>query len=588
MTIKISSNPNELLQQCFSFQNNGQFEKAIKGYKKLLGIYPNNPQLLGSLGMALLQSNNLKEGCLTLEKSLRADPNQPNTIFNLALGYEKQNRFQDALLEFDKAIKLQPRFNEVYIQKVKVLIKLKEFESAINIADQIILTNPTTSIALLDKGICLHNLNKDSDAIEIYNQALIYDKENPALLNARGISELALNKFEDAILSFKNSIQVNGANPQPWNNLGLALHRLNKFDAAIASFDKAITINSKYADAYSNRGRSLQALKQIEKALDDFNMAIKIESRHPDAHWNKALLKILIGNYEEGWKLYEWRWKSFSEKWARHYQQPLWLGEESLKAKSILIYPEQGYGDFIQFFRYIPMLQALGAKVILETPTPLVHLINTSSSEVEIIESGKNLPKFDFQCPIMSLPLALRTKIESIPDVFPYLSVAPEKIKLWQTRLGTKTNKRIGIAWSGSKDHKNDHNRSITLSQLSSLFEMPFEFHSLQKEIRESDQFYFEKSSIKDHQADINEFSDTAALIENIDLIVTVDTAIAHLAGSLKKTFILLLPYNSDYRWMLDSKSTPWYPSAIILRQGEIGSWSKVISELKTILLTLT
>lgn len=553
--MKLSNNlsPEQLLQQSQSLQQAGQFEEAAIGFEKLRKLYPTYPPILNSLGIVYLQLGKFKDGCKLLEKSLQLDPKQAMVFYNLGRAYQNQGQFNDAINPYQKALKIQPDF-----------------------------------IDALDKlGICYHSLGRYEEAVQYFNQMVSANPKNLVGHNGRGISLYALGQYEEAFSSLNHALAINDKAPEIHNNIGLCLHKLNKLEDAIYHYGLALQLNPNYADAYSNRGLTFQALRKTDEAIKDFNRCLVINPNHADAHWNKALIKISLGEYEEGWKLYEWRWKSFSKKWARHYDKPLWLGEESLKGKSILIYPEQGYGDFIQFYRYIPKLQGLGAKVILETPAPLINLITESSTDIQIIESGKKLTGFDFQCPIMSLPLAFKTTLDKIPNDFPYLSANTEKIKTWETKLGIKTKKRIGIVWSGSKEHKNDHNRSIALEDLLTLMEMPFEFHSLQNEIRETEKVILNHSTIRNHQVDINNFSDTAALIEHMDIIISVDTAVAHLAGSLNKPFLLLLPFITDYRWMLDRKDSPWYPSGTLFRQTELGSWYKTISEAKLYLQSL-
>jgi len=217
----------------------------------------------------------------------------------------------------------------------------------------------------------------------------------------------------------------------------------------------------------------------------------------------------------------------------------------------------------------------------LETPGPLVTLITESSTDIEIITLGKKLPIFDFQCPIMSLPLAFKTNLNSIPTILPYLFISDEKNKKWEGNLGLKSKKRIGIAWSGSKEHKNDHNRSILLEKITGILNLDYEFHSLQKEIRLDDKEAFAQSRIKDHSARLMDFSDTAALISNMDLIISVDTAVAHISGALNKNVLILLPVSSDYRWLINRSDSPWYPSVKLFRQSKVDLWDETLAHLK-------
>jgi tetratricopeptide (TPR) repeat protein len=547
--MKLSNNlsPEQLLQQSQSFQQSGNFEEAAVGFEKLRKLYPTYPPILNSLGIVYLQLGKLKDGCKLLEKSLQLDPKQTMIFYNLGQAYQNQGLFNESIKTYKKALDIQPDFIEAH-----------------------------NSL-----GVSLYNIGNFSEALKCFDHMITTSPSNPAGYNGRGISLYALGQYEESLLSLNKALAINNNFPELFNNIGLTLHKLNKFNSAIENFNQAIQLNPNYADAYNNRGLTLQAIKKTTEAKNDFNRCIELDAKHSDAHWNKALIKILLGDYEEGWQLYEWRWKSFSKKWARHYKEPLWLGEESLKGKSILIYPEQGYGDFIQFFRYISKLQALGAQVILEVPAALISLIRESITDTIVIESSQKPPRFDFQCPIMSLPLAFKTNLDTIPSLFPYLKTTPEKVSFWREKLGEKYKPRIGIVWSGSTQHKNDHNRSIKLQTLIPLTNLPLEFYSLQKEVRIEDEELLRTASIKDFRNDLENFSDTVALIELMDIVVTVDTSIAHLAGALNKNVCLLLPFNPDYRWMLNRLDSPWYPNIKLFRQNSTNSWTDQISAIK-------
>ena len=313
---------------------------------------------------------------------------------------------------------------------------------------------------------------------------------------------------------------------------------------------------------------------------------LKLKPDYANAYWNKSLLKILNGDYLEGWQLYEWRWKTELLIHLRGYKQPLWLDTQSLLNKTLLIYPEQGLGDYIQCIRYAVLVEQLGATVILEVPSELMSLVSTLKGQFTLVESGKPLPEFDYHCPVMSLPLAFKTTVDTIPADLPYLYTNEDKKQHWQEKLGNKTVTRIGLVWSGSTTHNNDHNRSLLLQQLSSLLELPVEFHSLQKEVRTVDiKTLTEFPSIHQHQDDLQDFSDTAALVDAMDIIISVDTSVAHLAGAMGKKVFVLLPYAPDYRWMLDRPDSPWYPSATLFRQPALDDWESVIVEIKQLLL---
>jgi hypothetical protein len=297
------------------------------------------------------------------------------------------------------------------------------------------------------------------------------------------------------------------------------------------------------------------------------------------------LCNLLTGNFKAGWLGYEWRWKvedSTSFQINRHFSQPLWLGEESLTDKTILLYAEQGFGDTIQFCRYVSLVAQLGAKVILEVQRPLVKLLTGLQGVSQIIAWGDTLPAFDYQCPLLSLPLAFKTELHSIPSVPQHINSDREKVIKWQTQLDEKTKLRIGLVWSGSTLHKNDHNRSLVLSRLLQCLPSDIEYVSLQREIRDVDQEVLaQHPEIKYFGDALEDFTDTAALCELMDIVISVDTSVAHLAATLGKPTWVLLPFNPDWRWLLDRDDSPWYPSVKLYRQEKISDWDGVLDQVK-------
>jgi len=295
----------------------------------------------------------------------------------------------------------------------------------------------------------------------------------------------------------------------------------------------------------------------------------------------------LQGDFENGLPLYESRWDSgkVSELIGkRFFDKPTWLGKEPLQSKAILLYGEQGLGDFIQFCRYVKLVSDLGAKVILETPQSLASLMGSLEGVSELVIKGEELPFFDYQCPILSLPLAFKTKLDTIPNSSRYINLDNHlnKVIEWKARLGSKFNPRVGLVWSGSPHHKNDHNRSLLLADILPFLPSQLEYISLQKEVREVDKLTLDSNPhILSFTGYLNDFVDTAALIDNLDLVISVDTSVAHLSGALGKKTLVLLPNMPDWRWLLDVEDSPWYPSMKLFRQPAAGDWSSVLDKVK-------
>ena len=320
----------------------------------------------------------------------------------------------------------------------------------------------------------------------------------------------------------------------------------------------------------------------MPEALDSYDQAIALEPDSAEALWNKSLTLLLIGDFDQGWPLYEHRWdnKTLGLK-KRIVPQPLWLGVESLNGKTILLHAEQGLGDTIQFCRYAKLVSELGARVVLEAPVALMPILTMLEGVDSLIQEQQPLPDFDYHCPLLSLPLALKTTVQTIPSSGSYLQTEPEKISTWTQKLGKKIRPRVGLVWSGNAKHKNDSNRSITLQQLYSFLPDGYDYISLHKEIRPSDQEVLNNQiGITTFCTELHDFSDTAALCELMDVVISVDTSVAHLASALGKETWILLPYAPDWRWFLDQQNSPWYQSARLYRQDERREWNNVLNNI--------
>ena len=437
---------------------------------------------------------------------------------------------------------------------------------------------------LYQRALSLHHAGKLADAEGLYKTLLSYFPNQVEILTTLGIVLLQQGRSEAGFQQLKKSLSLNPNQPAALYNMAVELQKLTRLDEALACYDQTLRLNPQDINALINRGNTLKDLKQYQEAIASFERALALQPNIPSAHWNKALTHILLGEYEQGWKEYEWGWQCGERGKPRQYSQPTWLGAEPITGKTILIHPEQGFGDLIQFSRYVPMLEKLGAKVVLEAPASLVELMASLSPTLTVIKEGDALPAFDVVCPVMSLPLALKTTLKTIPANTPYLSVSDSKKQYWQAKLGAKTKPRIGIVWSGSMTNQIDNNlcarRNIPLEQLKPLFELPLEFHVLQKDIRPEDKPTLESlTQLHCHQEELKDFADTAAIIQEVDLVISVCTSVAHLSGALGHQTWVLLPYSADYRWMTNEKDSAWYPSVELFRSEKMGDWLDAVQQ---------
>ncbi len=542
-----TTDPVAIYEQAISLHQSGKLVEAETLYTRLLAQFPGNPLVLTGLGIIALQRGQIPEGIEKLERSLKIEPAQPSAHQNLGLALRTVNRLEEALACFDRAI-----------------------AAAADNAD-----------AHDYRGIVLQDLRRLEEALASHERAIALAPHRDSGFNNRGAVLLELNRPEEALESLDQAIRLNPHSADAYCNRGNALRILGRLDQALASCDRALDLRPDHARAHINRGAVCEELMRLDDAQACFDRATELEPNDVLARWHSCTMKLLNGDFDEGWRLFEWRWKMPAQKDAvRKFSQELWLGDSPLSGKTLLIHPEQGLGDTIQFCRYATLANALGAKVILEAPQPLVALVSTLKGDITVIEKGKPLPPFDLHCPIMSLPLAFKTTIADIPSPIPYLYPSAEKQQEWRHRLGHRTKLRVGLAWSGAAGHLNDRNRSIPLHLFKPLLQLPAEYHSLQREIRPGDAAMLpELLQLRLHDAELRDFSDTAALVNEMDLVISVDTSIAHLAGALGKPLWILLPLLPDYRWMLNRLDTPWYPTATLFRQDARGDWMPVINK---------
>ena len=615
-SIQPADRVDELLQKALSLHQNGRLTQAKSIYGEILAIQPANADALHFLGVIAYQSQNHQLAVNLIDQALAIHPGNAACYSHRGLALWKLNRFDDALSSYEKAIAMKPDYAEALFNCGEMLQDIKNYEAAIACYDKAIAVRSDFAQAWSNRGNALKLLRQHEAAIASYDKAITINPDYAEALSNRGVACQELNRLQEALASLDRAIAINPYMAEPWYNRGLVLDMLKESNAAADSYDRAIAINPDYAEAYTNRGLVLYELGRIGEALADHNRAIAINpdyaeaytnrglvlhqlrqwdaaiadydkaiSINPDsaeAYWNKSLILLLLEDYANGWKMYEWRWKV--EKFApdkRRAPLTFWNGMESVSGKTILLYSEQGFGDTIQFCRYVKKVAELGSKVILAVEQPLIGLLMQLDCVADFVVKGDSLPGFDFHCPLMSLPLAFKTTLETIPSPSGYLSADKDKVAEWAVRLGEKTKPRIGLAWSGNTGHKHDKARSIALSEL--LDSLPSDVHyvSLQKELRELDRLHLDSATnIVHYGDDLKDFADTSALCELMDVVISVDTAVAHLSAAMGKPTWIMVPFCPDWRWMLDRNDSPWYDSVKLYRQEKREDWQSVLLRL--------
>lgn len=450
---------------------------------------------------------------------------------------------------------------------------------------------------LADRGNILYALERYFEALVSYDRALALKPDWAQVYGMRGRALYCLNRYRAALASLDKAIALRPDLIENQVYRARMLHKLNRYEEALTSFDQALALQPHHAELHNLRGDTLACLTRYDEAEAEYETAIKLDPKFIQARWNAAVTRLLRGDFRRGWREYECRWKNPGVQ-LRDFSAPLWLGEGSISGKTILLHAEQGFGDTIQFVRYAPLLVESGGKVILEVQAELHSLLSrmkgisailaqpkerTVDSRIDgapvPLASERDLPPFDCHCPLLSLPLAFKTELSTVPVQIPYIYADPERVKTWKTRLPRGNSPLVGLAWSGNPFHWEDRNRSIALNRLAPLLSEPVSFVSLQKTVAAEDAKTLNGLANLTHFGDeLADFDDTAAVIECLDLIVTVDTAVAHLAAAMGKPVWILMAHAPEWRWLLGREDSPWYPTVRLFRQQRLDGWERVIA----------
>ena len=437
--------------------------------------------------------------------------------------------------------------------------------------------------ALVAEALKRHQAQDHEGAEQRYREALAADPKNFDATHLLGVLRRQRGDSAGAVALIRQAIALQPQAPLAHTHLGNALRDLDRNDEALAAYEAALAIDPNFADAIYNRGNLRLETLDTKAALVDFARAMEIDPQHMEAHLHASFVHLMTGDFKRGWPLYEWRWREESlARVKRDYGVPRWTGAEDVQGKRVFVYAEQGFGDTIQFARYVKLLAARGAFVVLEAPQALQGLFAKLEGVGELIASDAPIPKIDFHCPLLSLPLAFKTDLKTIPAAPSYLHADPALVAAWAQRVPATKGKRIGFACSGRAAHKNDRNRTLKLADFMAVASPGQQFVCLQNEVRAGDQAWLRaRSDVLHFGSELGSFSDTAALIQAMDLVVTVDTSVAHLAGALGKPTFVLLPYKPDWRWLLKRSDSPWYPSMRLFRQAKRGDWHDALAGLR-------
>lgn len=567
----------ELLQSWFeqAFQDHQQsrWPEAKAGYQKILQAHPQHFNCLHMLGVLEAQTGNPLKALEYLQQALQINPQAAAVLGNYGNALNDLKRWQEALPFFQQALALEPNMiNALYAQGI-AYYQLGDYAQAQQSFAQTLTIQPDYIDALRYLIQTFYQAKQSDQAIQTSEQLLQRLGHSADSYLQLAHLHYDLKNYPYALINIDQALALDDQLPAAHSLKGLVLMGLNRPLEAQKSLSTAVKLNPKDIDVLSNLGLTMQELHHLPEAIGYFDQALALAPEHAEVQFNKSLALLLSGDFTQGWQLFESR-RRLARNPQPFFEQPLWLGDFSIQDKTILVYSEQGLGDTIQFSRYIPKLSELGAKVIFAVPKPLLRLMAQVPGVLVLASEGQVVPKFDCHCPLMSLPLAFKTQLNTIPASASYLQSYTLERKRLLDSLGVKTKPRIGLVWSGRPEHGNDINRSIALADLLAVLPAGADYISLQKEVRESDLATLQTSQVVDMHNQLNDFTDTAGLCDCIDLLLSVDTSVAHLAAAMGRPTYILLPYNPDYRWLLHRSDSPWYPSVKLYRQQQHGDWS--------------
>ena len=488
-----------------------------------------------------------------------------------------QQRLDEALASLDGAIALRPDFIEALLMRGIVLFDLGRFEEAVASYDRVLALQPDAQ-AFHCRGTALYSLGRFDEAVASYDRALALGPDADAF-DTRGAALYKLGRLDEAVASYDRALAL-GPDAEVFTRRGAAMYDLGRFDEALASYDRALALQPDYVQARNSRGAALENLRRHDEALASYDRALALKPDHAKTHWNRSLVVLRMGDLKRGFQAYRWRFQA-NEAPPSPFTCPEWQGEP-ITGKRLVIFHEQGLGDTLQFVRYAPMAAALGAQVTLFVPSALVKLLRASLPDIEVANS---LPKdivFDYQAPMLCLPAVFGTTLDTVPARTPYLLADPTAAADRARRLQALPGCKVGLVWAGGKKIPNaDARRSLKLAQFAPLADIPgVQFVSLQLG-EPAGQAKTPPAGLQliDWTAEIGDYADTAALVANLDLVITVDTSVAHLAGALGKPVWILSRYDGCWRWLLNRGDSPWYPTARLFHQPAMGDWQSVITE---------
>jgi tetratricopeptide (TPR) repeat protein len=561
------------------YMHKGEPEKAQTHYEQALRLNPDFSEAHNNLGNVFRYHKKLDEAAEHYGRALTLQPNYADAHNNLGLILQKQGKLDAAKLQLERALAADPRLAEAHNNLGTNLREQGNLDEARHSYARALVLKPDYAAAHTNLGIVLQQLGRLEEAVVAHERAIALTPGFAEAHNNLGVTLRELGRLDESVLACEKALALQPDFPEAHNNLGVARRDQGRPEEAEACYDQALTLWPDFAEALCNKGIALRNRGLLKESRECHERAMILRPDSTEPLWNRCLLDLLEGNYTDGWRDYEVRHRRKESK-LRKFSAPIWRGEP-LDGARILLHAEQGLGDSLQFFRYVPMVQAAGGMVLLDVPLGLRRLAAELPGLTSLTTTGEPLGPFEWQCPLMSLPLAFGTQVDSIPARVPYLMVLEEAVRAAEKLAWPDRGLRVGLVWSGNPKYSDDLIRSIPRHLIASLLDVHGVcFFSLQLGAAAS-QVDVPQAALIDLQPAITDMADTAALLRHLDLVITVDTAVAHLSGALGRPTWVLLPFVPDWRWLMGRSDSPWYPTARLFRQPRVGDWNSVVQQVR-------
>jgi tetratricopeptide (TPR) repeat protein len=554
----------------------GRSDEAIEHIRMAIMQVGRDPAFHHNLGNILRALDRLAEAISCYERALALTPASVDTLYNLGNTYQDLGEPERAAAYFERALRLNPEAVELHNNLGTALQDLGRLDEAIGCYRNALALRPDLVESLDNLAGALQSQGKSDEAQACYERAVALRPNRVESLIGLGVVLRAQGRLEEAVARYQRALALAPDHPGVRNNLGVALVDLGRPEEAIPHYERVLALQPNRAETHSNLGIALQRQGRYAEAFTSYGRALAVKPDYAEAHFNRAHALLTTGEFDEGWEEYEWRFAV--ARYDRKFDRPTWSGEP-LGGRSILIHAEQGFGDALQFVRYAPAVAERGGTVVLEVPEPLVRLGRTVAGVSHVVARGDPLPAFDCHCPLLSLPRVFKTNLATIPNAVPYLRVPSEASAGWAERIAAAPGLRVGLVWAGTTVGAIDP-RHIDLRLLQALWQVAgISWFSLQVGDRSGDISSLGGVKVADLSPWLADFAETAAAVCHLDLVISVDTSVAHLAGSLARPTWLLLRYAPDWRWLIEREDSPWYPTMRLFRQRKEGDWSCVARE---------